>query len=215
MSRTYKTSILLIFILRFILAIADNNAFARQFKKMEVKLIGRIEIFLNNLETIQGSFIQFSDINEEMSEGKFYVKKPQKFWFEYTNPNHILMICGGDLINYYDKDLDEITIIPASKTPIPLLFSSNFGLKSDKSNLIDLIINSDGTIKISLRISIEEMEYFVEYTFDKQVTNILKISIIDENKQETTLSLYDIVINAEIKDSIFIFKNPRLYRNRR
>lgn len=192
-----------------------NNSFSKQFNKNQIDLISKIERFFRDLKTIQGSFIQFSEVNEAMSEGKFYIKKPQKVRFEYKNPNNLLIVSRGDLLNYYDRDLDEITIIPTSKTPIPLLFNNNFGLNTDKSNLIDVIENPDGTKKILLKITIEELEYFVEYTFDKQITKIVEISVTDENRQKTTLSLSHTLINSGISNSIFIFKNPRLYKNRK
>lgn len=191
-----------------------NNSFSRQFDNNQLVLINKIEKFFRNLSTIQGNFVQFSEINETMSEGKFYIRKPQKIRFEYKNPNNLLIVSNGDLINYYDRDLDEITIIPTSKTPIPLLFNNNFGLNVDKSNLINVIENSDGTKKILLKISIEEIEYLVEYIFDSQITKILEISVTDENKQKTSLSLSHTIINGEISNSTFIFKNPRLYKNR-
>lgn len=206
-----KTRIAIIFLLLF----SYNSSFSRQFNKNEISIIDKIENFFRNLKTIQGNFVQFSEINEGMSEGKFYIKKPQKIRFEYTNPNNILIVSSGDLVNYYDRDLNEITIIPISKTPIPLLFNSNFGLDANKSNLINLVINPDGTKKILLKMIIEELEYFVEYTFDNQITKIMEISVYDESKQKTTLSLSHTLINNEINDSIFIFKNPRLYKNRK
>ncbi len=206
-----KTRIAIIFLLLF----SYNSSFSGQFNKNEISIIDKIENFFRNLKTIQGNFVQFSEINEGMSEGKFYIKKPQKIRFEYTNPNNILIVSSGDLVNYYDRDLNEITIIPISKTPIPLLFNSNFCLDANKSNLINLVINPDGTKKILLKMIIEELEYFVEYTFDNQITKIMEISVYDESKQKTTLSLSHTLINNEINDSIFVFKNPRLYKNRK
>ena len=202
-------------ILVIFLVFQQSDSFSKQFDKNQMDLINKIERFFKNLNTIQGNFVQFSEINEAMSEGKFYIKKPQKVRFEYKNPNNLLIVSNGDLINYYDRDLDEITIIPTSKTPIPLLFNNNFGLNSDRSNLIDIAENPDGTKKILLNINIEDLEYLVEYTFDSQITKILEISVTDENQQKTTLSLSHTVINGEINDSTFIFKNPRLYKNRK
>lgn len=201
-------------ILAFSLILFYKNSFSKQFNKSENITISKIENFFKNLKTIQGNFVQFSEINYGMSEGKFYVKKPQKIRFEYLNPNNLLIISNNNLINYYDRDLDEITVIPITKTPISLIFNNNFGLEPDRLNITDLIENPDGTKQISLKIIIDEIEYFVDYIFNNQINKILEISVSDSN-MKTTLSLSNVLINNEIDDSIFIFNNPRLYKNRK
>lgn len=202
--------IILLFLLFY-----PENLFSKQFNKNEVLLSNKILDFLKNLNTIQGNFVQFSEINQGMAEGRFYIKKPKKIRFEYVNPNKILIVSSGDIVNYYDRDLDEITIIPAQKTPLPFLFDNNFGVNSDKSNIIGIDTKSENNIKIFLKINFDNSDYFVEYTFDKNITKILEISVYDESEQKTILSLSNVLINHDINDSIFVFKNPRLYKNRK
>lgn len=202
--------IILLFLLFY-----PENLFSKQFDKNEVLLSNKILDFLKNLNTIQGNFVQFSEISQGMAEGRFYIKKPKKIRFEYTNPNKILIVSSEDIVNYYDRDLDEITIIPAQKTPLPFLFDNNFGVNSDKSNIIGIDTKSENNIKVFLKINFDNSDYFVEYTFDKNITKILEISVYDESEQKTILSLSNVLINHDINDSIFVFKNPRLYKNRK
>ena len=98
---------------------------------------------------------------------------------------------------------------------MPFLFDNNFGVNSDKSNIIGIDTKSENNIKVFLKINFDNSDYFVEYTFDKNITKILEISVYDESEQKTILSLSNVLINHDINDSIFVFKNPRLYKNRK
>src|SRR5262249_10822638 len=56
--------------------------------------ISRIEGYLSGIETISSEFIQFAP-NGDVTNGKFYLKRPGKLRMEYNPPTPVLMVTSG------------------------------------------------------------------------------------------------------------------------
>lgn len=73
-----------------------------------------LENYLNAIKTFEAEFEQslISDANgiQEVSKGKFYLSRPGKFRWEYSEPYEQSIIADGENIWIYDKDLEQVTV---------------------------------------------------------------------------------------------------------
>lgn len=196
-----------------------RNAFAgyrdsiKKLSKDKIEIVEKINTFFKDIKTIKTNFIQFSEIDQSMSEGELYIARPKKIRCEYKNPVKILLISNGGNLVYFDMDLDEISTIPWSQTPISFLMESNNGLDSLNSAIIG--VENDGGWRLKTKVNINDVDYTIEYFFDKNISKIREINIDYGGGQKVSLNFQNMKINKPIDRNLFLFKNPRLYDKRR
>ena len=187
----------------FFMLLFLNNSFA-----IDNNIVELFKNYINNLNTMKSNFIQFDKNSSSMSEGVFYIKKPDKARFEYKHPFRTLLIANGRVLTYYDIDLDEISTIPTKNTPINVFL--NFDL--DKINIIDTKNNGKNVI-IETSINVADVIYYVNYTFDKDVKNLISLNF-KNNEEELDIDFFETELNVELDKKTFTFKSPRLYKRR-
>lgn len=192
--------------------------FEKSFNKLSKDnkiIIEKVNQYLLNLEAIKSNFIQFNDFNGNMAEGIFYMSKPNKLRFEYTNPFKSVLITNGNTTNFYDIDLDEVSVLPTNKTPISFLLRGQQNLKTLDSTIVSIEINEDNDIVINTRNVKNSNLYILSYIFDKDINDLKGLILTDENEETITLSFFNFKKNIALDKSLFIFKNPRLYNKRK
>ncbi|MDR2777305.1 MAG: outer-membrane lipoprotein carrier protein LolA [Rickettsiales bacterium] len=178
------------------------------------KQVKRADDYFRNINTVKSDFYQFNSIDQGSSMGTFQVAKPNKFRFEYLNSPRSLFISNGGVTTYYDMELDEISVLPASKIPLVLLLSGQSGLEDLNSEILGVNYVGDNCV-ITTRILLDDIEYGVEYVFDRKIENLREIHIVIEEEQKITLRLINTEINSVLDKDVFIFRNPRLHRKRK
>ena len=197
-----------------------NNAFASYTESIskltpeEQNIVNKTNIFFDNLQTLQSNFYQYDDNSGKMAEGKLYIQKPKKLRFEYTHPFNTLLITNNNITTYYDKDLDEISTFATKSLPISFLFNEQSNLKSINAE-IKKINKEDNKITIYTTSTIDKNKFNINYTFNNNITTLQEINFQDENGQNITITLFNTQLNKELDKNLFIFKNPRLYKNRK
>ena len=165
--------------------------------------------YLENLHSMSSNFIQFDKNNGTMSEGVFYIQKPDKVKFEYKHPFRTLLIANGNIVTYYDMDLDEISTIPTKSTPIAVFMN----LDLNKIKINNSKTNKQNTI-FETEMDIGADKYYVNYIFNKDVTELLSLHFKNTSNEELNIDFFDTELNPELDKKTFTFKNPRLYKRR-
>ena len=189
-------------IFTIILLLLTVNSFAKDKKDL-------FKNYIENLNSMSSNFIQFDKNNGTMSEGVFYIQKPDKVKFEYTNPFRTLLIANGKIVTYYDIDLDEISTIPAKNTPIAIFMNLNFDnikIKNVKTNRQNTIFETEMEIGADI--------YYVNYTFNNDVTELLALNFKNSSNEELDIEFFDTKLNPLLDKKTFTFKNPRLYKRK-
>ncbi len=210
-----KKKLFIIIYFLFCLLIANFVSAKNNFSNKDKEIIKKVNQYFFELKTIKSNFIQYSDFDGSMAEGIFYISKPNKLRFEYTTPFKNLLITNGKVTTFYEMDLDEISNIPTTKTPLSFLLQEKQDLETINSKI--LAINED--VNKDLVIKTENIQdknkYFIDYIFDKNIENLKGINFMDENRQSINLTFFNLSKNIELNKGLFIFKNPRLYKKRK
>lgn len=190
----------------FILFFCFVNCFAKTTNNGEI--LNEVENYLNNIKFLKANFLQDDIKNSQLSEGVFYLSRPGKLRVDYNNPFEASLYTNNRVTTYYDKELDEITNIRTSTTPLQFLLKKQIKF-NDKSFSITSIKNNNDDIIISFVQKNKEDEGKLILKFTKNPITLSSIKLINGLDQEVEMTLFNISTEP-IKNSIFVFKSPRL-----
>ena len=147
----------------------------------------QIENYLNNIKTMQASFVQTAS-NGNTAEGKLYIQKPNKIRMEYNPPVDVNIIGDGDYIVYHDKELDQVTNIDYDDIPASLILANDVKLDGKAFKVIDYYQDA-GITKIKVQYQEKEDIGPISLTFNNNPFELKQWSIVDPQSVEVTVSL--------------------------
>jgi len=174
---------------------------------------GLLERFFNNVRTYQADFTQVvmdaegNSIQE--SSGRFWIKRPGKFRWDYKKPFTQKIIGDGKKVWIYDPELKQVTVKDyqgsVSQTPALMLagnqkLTNNFIIKNlgTKKNITWLSLKSKG-----------QQENFSVIKIGFKNKKLLVLELVDSFGQTTRINLKKAKENLSLKKSIFKFKPPK------
>ena len=178
---------------------------------IQLEAVNAVNAYLNNIEHMEGDFIQINP-DTTISEGRFYIRRPGKFRFDYTQPDSLLVVSDSIWLGIIDRELDTLDRYPIRYSPHYVLFKDNVNLLEDARILgIDffekfLVLSIEGltdeeigeiTLHFHVRDSITEsntnLELYEWYTIDAQGL-------------ETNVKLSNVVHGKVAENSYFLVK---------
>lgn len=106
----------------------DPNAL--QFSEEQLASIEKVSTYFSELKNLKGTFLQ-TDPDKKQMRGRFYVKKPGRFRFDYGAPSLRVIISDGRWLAIQDHDLNTEDIYQLDDTPFRLLLRENVDLLQD------------------------------------------------------------------------------------
>ena len=107
---------------------AGTNGIALDDKQTE--LVKTVSGYFAKLEGLQGAFVQTGADNKKL-KGKFFVKRPGKFRFDYALPSRQIIISDGENLAIQDLDLNNEDRVALDQTPFRLLLRKDVDLLRD------------------------------------------------------------------------------------
>ena len=96
----------------------------------QLELVDQVSAYFRELQTLKGRFVQTSADNKRM-KGKFYVKRPGRFRFDYARPSRQIVISDGRYLAIQDLDLNNEDRVALNQTPFRLVLRSDVDLVRD------------------------------------------------------------------------------------
>ena len=128
----------------------------------QTELVHKVSGYFSEINTLQGNFVQTGADNTRM-KGKFYVKRPGRFRFDYARPSRQIVVSDGQYLSIQDLDLNNEDRVALDDTPFRLLLRSDVDLVRDAKimevqesedllvvGLVDKNPNTPGQIKLFL-----------------------------------------------------------------
>ncbi len=79
----------------------ESDAAGQEFDAKQIDLIQKVGAYFNQMGDMKGNFVQFSADNKRL-RGKFYLKRPGQFRFEYNLPSKQIIISDGKYLAIQD-----------------------------------------------------------------------------------------------------------------
>lgn len=172
----------------------------------------KIENYLNNIKTLEASFVQTAS-NGTVSEGKLYIAKPSKIRMEYAAPTSVLIVGNGDYVVFNDKELDQITNIDYDDIPATMILANN--IKIDNKNLkVTDFYKDAGITSITLEYGKNKDVGPITLVFNNRPFELKQWKIVDPQSVEVTLSLYNATEDKPLDDSLFKFTKEKRSRRK-
>ncbi len=119
----------------------------RTFDALQIAAIEKVGAYFNQLKNLKGVFVQTTSDNKR-SRGKFYLKRPGRFRFDYAPPSRLRVLSDGVFVAVEDHDLNTVDNHPLKDLPIRILLRSNVDILRD-ANVLD-VQETDEVIILSL-----------------------------------------------------------------
>tara|TARA_B110001450_G_scaffold255589_1_gene283535 strand:- start:227 stop:856 length:630 start_codon:yes stop_codon:yes gene_type:complete len=193
------TSTLLSYILLIIFIIIFNTKIIIAAEKKN-QTEQKIEMFFDNLKTLEADFIQVSP-SGKVSNGKIFLDLPGKLRLDYIEPNNILITCKGFWIVIQDRNLKSTNNIPLNQTPFSILLENKI-----KFNNKDLIVGFEKKLGIiATKIKLTENSQIGELIleFSEKPFVLKKWIVKDIVGDQTTVLIQNSRYNQKIPFTIF------------
>ncbi|WP_245413962.1 outer-membrane lipoprotein carrier protein LolA [Fulvimarina endophytica] len=152
----------------------------------------------SSMSSLHGDFVQF-DPNGRQSEGKFYIEKPGKVRFDYSNAP-LRVIADGSNVAVNNRKLNTWDTYPLSQTPLKLLLDRRIDLSA--ANIRSVKEEPDLTT-----IVMGDRSVFGNSTitmmFDPKSKDLKQWTIRDKQGRDTSVMVYNVQKGGNIQDSAF------------
>jgi outer membrane lipoprotein-sorting protein len=169
--------------------------------------IARIEAYMNGLRTLKARFLQVAP-DGTTSGGTAWLERPGRMRFQYDPPTPLLLVAGHGIVVYNDRQLNQTSNIPLSSTPLGLLLSDNLKLSGDVT--VTNVGRQPGQVQITLVRTGSPGDGNLTLVFADNPLALRQWSVIDAQRQETRVSLFNIELGGHFDDELFRFIDPRL-----
>jgi outer membrane lipoprotein-sorting protein len=169
--------------------------------------VGRVEVYLNAITTLKSRFIQRASTGN-LASGTVYISRPGKMRFEYDPPAPILLVADGIFLIYVDKELEQISHVPISSTPLSILVSENVKLSDNHD--VAAVERGAGTLAVTLTMKGDVEAGAVRLLFADAPLSLKQWYIRDAQGVEVQVSLLDPERGLELDSTLFQV-NPDMF----
>ncbi len=170
-------------------------------------LVARIETYLNKLGTMKARFLQVSS-NGQQAEGDLYLSLPGNMRIEYDPPVPVLIVADGLWLWYFDKELEQVSQILASSSPLGLFLEDKIDLESDEISITGLVKRA-GTIRLDIKKIDEDANGSLSLVFSDRPLALKKWTVTDPQGIVTSVTLSSVRTGIALKPSLFEFVAPK------
>ena len=108
----------------------EADGAGQEFDAKQVDLIQKVTGYFNQMGDMKGNFVQIGADNKRM-RGKFYIKRPGQFRFEYNLPSKQIVVSDGQYLVIQDLDLKTDNRWGLDQTPFRVLLRKDVDLLKD------------------------------------------------------------------------------------
>jgi outer membrane lipoprotein carrier protein len=172
----------------------------------------KVENFLQGMQSLQANFKQLlsdrsGQIIEEAS-GTLAIRRPDRFRWDYREPNEQVIVADGTRIWLYDTDLEQVTVRKLDDTlsATPAMLLSGQGNLQDNFTVTQT--SQEGVIQwVRMEPKRDDTDFkWVRMGFDGATLKFMQLA--DKLGQTTTLEFSQLQRNPAIDPSRFTFTVP-------
>ena len=172
----------------------------------------RVDRFLQGLESFQADFHQVltdrSGQTVEESTGTLAIRRPNRFRWEYREPNEQTIVADGTRVWLYDRDLEQVTVRKLDDTlsATPAMLLSGAGGVENSFSVVDTI-EDKGVVWVRLDPKNADTDFkWVRLGFGGDALRFMQLA--DKLGQTTTLAFSNFERNPKLDAARFTFTVP-------
>ena len=171
----------------------------------QTEAVKKISTYFSELNNLRGIFVQ-TDADKTRSRGRFYLKRPGKFRFDYGAPSRKIMASDGTYLRIQDPDIPNPETYQLDNTPFRLLLKKDVDLLRD-ARILD-VQESDDLIVMAMQDKSPDAPGRVQLYFVKKPGLDLKEWVVlDAQGLETRVEVSELNKTEDIDAKLFIWEN--------
>jgi outer membrane lipoprotein-sorting protein len=160
----------------------------------------RVSAYLDSIHTMRARFQQVA-AGGGLASGKIFLRRPGLMRVEYEPPMPVLLVADGLWVNYYDSDLDQLTQIPISQTPVWFLLRETIDFSP--AITVTRIERSPGAMRLSLYQTEQPDAGSASLTFADDPLQLKQWTITDSQGTQVEIALQDAVFGGALSNDLF------------
>ena len=171
-----------------------------------------LRAFLDETVTLEAAFTQVlleaDSERTQVSAGRFYLHRPQRFRWDYATPVPQLVVADGENLWLYDPDLEQATVrrLDDGLSSTPAMLLSGTG-SLDESFRIGAAYAEDGVDWVELAPLSEDAD-FAGVRVGFVADSLASMELIDALGQTTIIRFEDVAVNQPLDAALFQFVPP-------
>lgn len=173
---------------------------------------GLLRAFLAETVTLEARFSQVlleaDSERAQVSEGSFYLHRPQRFRWDYASPAPQLVVADGEHLWLYDPDLEQATVrrLDDGLSSTPAMLLSGDGTLEDSFRL-GAAYREDGLDWVELA-PVSEAADFAGVRVGFKQGLLASMELMDALGQTTVIRFSDVRVNPPLDAQLFQFNPP-------
>ena len=162
--------------------------------------------YLQALTSAQGQFVE-TGAGGQRRTGRFYLQRPGKMRFEYTDPAGLLVVSDGYNVKRYDPRLNVFRQVPLGATPLSTFLARN--VRFDQGVRVDRVTRmQSGAFAITARDASKPNEGSVILAFAGNPMRLQEWTITDAQGSRTRTQLTSLSPASGLAASLFQLRDP-------
>ena len=168
-------------------------------------VLAQAQTYLQGLTSAQGNFVETT--GAQRREGRFWLQRPGKMRFEYTNPAGLLVVSDGSNVKRYDPRLNVFRQVPLGATPLSTFLARN--VRFDQGVQISRVTRmASGAFAITARDARRPNEGSVILSFAGDPIRLHEWTITDAQGTRTRTQLTSLRPASGLAASLFQLSDP-------
>ncbi len=165
-------------------------------------LIARVDAYFNALKDLRGNFQQ-TDAEQMQDRGKFFIRRPGRFRFEYGAPSKLVIMSDGQLLSFEDFALNKADRYPIESTPFRILLAAKVDVLRD-AQLADLYEDQD-LVAVTLMDKQPDNQGQIKLFFNKsgETIELKEWVITGPDGGDTRVEIADLVRDDAVDAKLF------------
>ena len=177
----------------------DTSGIALDEKQTEV--VKKVSKYFDGLENLKGSFVQTGPDKKRL-KGKFFVKKPGRFRFDYALPSKQIIISDGQNLAVQDLDINTEDRVSLDQTAFRMLLRKDVDLIRD-ARIVE-VQSSDDVIIVALQDKSPDAPGKIKLIFvTKPALELKEWVTLDAQNLETGVEISDLVKTEQLSADMF------------
>ena len=169
----------------------------------------QVESYLNSIKTLSARFLQV-DSDGNVTNGRFYLRRPGRLRFEYDNPSPLLIVADGIWLILHDRELGQVSRYPLYGSPLGALVDEPVNLR-EKVKVVR-VEQGLGVLRIMVVDRANPDEGWIDITFTEPPLLLRQWKVRDAQGGTIELSLTDIRVNQKLDPNLFFFEDPPAFK---
>lgn len=169
-------------------------------------VLARAQAYLQGLTSARGDFVETGP-GGQTRRGRFWLQRPGKMRFEYSDPAGLLVVSDGSNVKRYDPRLNVFRQVPLSATPLSTFLARTVRL--DQGVRIDRVTRmQSGAFAITARDARNPNEGSVILAFAGSPLRLQEWTITDAQGARTRTQLTSLNPASGLAASLFQLRDP-------